>query len=164
MAMAFKEFFVSERAKALAQVLVTRRDDLSIQEIKDDGEFDFWLNIRRQNSYNRCQIGLVIKAAMTLGSSDQTNEQLKAAAQRVFKLGSCNFPVVLFYFTAKDDRGYYAWIWEPEIDKAGVPRLRFQSSPSFRDLDDKSLDEIVNTAKRWCDVLHATLTNEQAAN
>jgi hypothetical protein len=158
MATTFKEFFVAERAKALTQVIVTRREDLAIKEIKEDGTFDYFLCIRRENSYDLCRIGLVVKAAMTFGAQDETSSQLKETAERIYKIGSCSFPVVLFYFTAKDDRGFFAWIWEPEIDESGTPKLSFQSSPSLRDLNDKSLDEIVNTSEQWYDAVHMTLT------
>jgi hypothetical protein len=154
----FREYFVTERAKALTQMLVTRREDLAIREIKEDGAFDYFLDIRREDSYDLCQIGLVVKAAMNFGGEDQTKTKLEEATERIRKIGSCNFPVAIFYFTVKDDRGYFAWIWEPEIDNEGTPKLSFQSSPSLRDLNDKSLNEIIDTAKRWYDAVHIALT------
>src|SRR5580692_3328209 len=158
MATPFNDFFVAERAKALTQVLVTRRDDLAIKETKEDGAFDYFLTIRRENSYDLCRIGLVVKSAMTLGAKEEIISQFKETAERIYKIGSCNFPVVLFYFTAKDDRGFFAWIWQPEIDKSGSPKLSFQSSPSLRDLNDKSLAEITNTSQQWYDAVHMALT------
>ena len=44
--MDFKEWFIAERARALAMVLLTRRDDLSIEESKDETGLDYTAHIR----------------------------------------------------------------------------------------------------------------------
>lgn len=157
MAMAFKGFFVVERARALMQMLLTRHEDLEIKEARQDGALDYFISVRREGAYDGCQIALVIKAAMSFAADAETKSQLREAAERVHNIGSCNFPVALFFFTAKDDRGYFAWVWEPEIDENGAPKLVFQPNPSLRDLNDKSLNETIETASIWYDAVHAAL-------
>ena len=46
--MKFKEWFVAECAKALAMLLLTRRDDLTVQETKAESGLDYQVHIRSE--------------------------------------------------------------------------------------------------------------------
>ena len=61
----------------------------------------------------------------------------------------------VFYFTVKDDKGYYTWGHEPVVEK-GQAKLRPRTEADCRLLDDKSLAEIVSRVNAWYDALSAS--------
>ena len=89
---------------------------------------------------------------------EQANEQLRPAMAEYEELGPYGLPVCVFYFTAKDDKGYFAWVSEPQIDRHGVSKLKSRIEASCRELTAATLDEVVDAIDRWYDALLATLT------
>jgi hypothetical protein len=155
-----KKWFVRERARALAMVLLTRRDDLVVKETKEEeGDPDYTVYINGEESVGQRPFGVYLAATMTPVTLDVANKQLKPAMEQVQRRGPFQFPVCVFYFTVKDDQGYYAWAYEPVVTKEGQPRLKSHSEASCRRLTDAALEEIVSSVKRWYDVFYATITS-----
>jgi hypothetical protein len=63
----------------------------------------------------------------------------------------------VFYFTVKDDQGYYAWAYEPVVTEGGQPRLKAPAKAPCHKLGNESLEEIVSALKRWYDAFYATI-------
>jgi hypothetical protein len=154
----FLEWFVSERAKALAMVLLTRRDDLVVKETKEENGLDYTVYITGDNVVNR-PFGVCMTATMAPVTLDEANKQLKPAMEKVRSIGPSHFPVCVFYFTVKDDQGYYAWAYEPVVTAGGEPRLRENATAHCRKLSNESLEEIVTRVKTWYDSFYTTITS-----
>jgi hypothetical protein len=103
--------------------------------------------------------GVFMAATMTPVTLDGANEQLKAVLGEVQAIGPFHFPVCVFYFTVKDDQGYYAWAYEPVVTAEGQPRLEAHAQAHGLKLSNESLEEIVSAVKRWYDVFYATITS-----
>lgn len=154
----FLEWFVAERAKALAIVLLTRRDDLVVKETKEDNGLDYTVYIKTEDNVGDRPFGVCTEATMTPVTLDEANEHLKPVLERARSTTRFNFPVCVFYFTVKNDQGYYAWVYEPVVTAAGEPRLSADATPQCRPLSNESLEEIVSLVKRWYDSFYTTIT------
>ncbi len=153
----FKERFVTERARALAIVLLTRRDDLLVQETEENG-LDYTVRIKSADNVGDRPFGVYMGASMSPVTLEGANKQLKPVMGKVQSIGPFHFPVCVFYFTVKDDQGYYAWAYEPVVTAEGQPRLTAHAEAHCHKLSNESLQDIVSAVKRWYDIFHATMT------
>src|ERR1700753_3560505 len=104
--MDFKEQFVREKAKALAQITLTRRTDLIVDEGGQD--FDYLVHIRREHAAGTQNFGVFLRASMAKGDLTHAHGQLRPALADYEKRGPFGLPVCVFFFTAKDEKGYFA--------------------------------------------------------
>jgi hypothetical protein len=153
----FKQWFIAERAQALAFILLTRRDDLDVKETREDNGLDYTVYLKSRTDVGKRPFGVHMAAGMTPVTLDQASKQMKPALQEVQAIGPFPFPVCLFYFTVKNDQGYFAWAYEPVVTERGHG-LRSHAEARCRTLDDESLEEIISTVKRWYDDFYAPLT------
>jgi hypothetical protein len=154
----FKEWFVAERARALAMVLLTRRDDLLVKETREENGLDYTVYVRTAEDVGNRPFGVHLAATMTPVTLDGAGKEVETALAKARSLGPFQFPVCAFYFTVKDDQGYYAWAYEPVITEAGQPRLQAPADPHCRKLGNETLEEIVSAVRRWYDSFCATIT------
>ena len=155
--MEFKKHFIGERAKALATVLLTRREDLSVEETKKQSGLDFIVYIQGEEDSGRRPFGIVLRQTMSPVTVQQANQQLKPTMGSVKSIGPFYFPVCIFYFTVKDDTGYHTWGYEPVVTDKQTPELRYHSSADCEYLTDESLDGIVGAVNAWYDVFEASI-------
>ena len=92
---------------------------------------------------------------MSSVTNNQANAQLNPTMGGL-AAGDVYFPVCVFYFTVKDDKGYYTWGHEPVIE-TGQAKLRSRTEADCHPLDDQSLAEIVSCVNAWYDALTASL-------
>jgi hypothetical protein len=154
----FKEWFIEERARALALVLLTRREDLVVKETGEENGLDFTVYIKTEDNLGNRPFGIHLAATMTPVTLDTANDQLKPVLEKVQSVGPFLFPVCVFYFTVKDDQGYYTWAYEPTVTAEGEPKLAAHSTAQCRRLGNESLEEILSAVKRWYDSSYATIT------
>jgi hypothetical protein len=154
----FKEWFVAERARALAMVLLTRRSDLVIEESKEKTGLDYTVSIRGEEVTGKRPFGVLMRAAMSPVTDGQANQQLKPTMAAVRSIGPFNYPVCVLYFTVKEDQGFYTWAYEPVISREGQPKLKYHREADCRKLDDAGLEAIVSAVNRWYDAFYATMT------
>jgi hypothetical protein len=155
--MTFKDFFVADRARALAQVLLTRREDLFVRETKKESGLDYTVEIRKPGERGPRVFGIYMRATMSPVTTEQANNQLKPS-MGTFQSGPSSFPVCVFYFTVKDDKGYFAWVFEPVVESLGSPKLKPHTDAQCRELNDKTLDEAIGIMNKWYDEVLALLT------
>ncbi len=153
------ESFVADRARALAMVLLTRRDDLVVTERKDETGLDYDVYVRTDARAGVRSFGVLVKATMTPVTADQANKQLKSTMAKVGSTGPFMYPVCLFYFTARDDKGYYAWAYEPVVGKDGVPTLKHHAEARCHALGDESLARIIERVNEWYDAYYAKMVS-----
>jgi hypothetical protein len=152
----FKKWFVAERAKALAMVLLTRRNDLEVHDTKTESGLDYTVHIKSEEGVGTRRFGILMRATMSPVTIEQANSQLKPTMGGLGPLNDVLMPVCVFYFTAKDDRGYYTWAYEPVIEK-GQAKLRRHTDADCCPLDNEALDEIVTRVSDWYDALATSL-------
>src|SRR5208337_2760287 len=145
----FKKWFVAERARALAMLFLTRRKDLVVKETKEENALDYTVYIKTRGDARNRSFGVYMEAGMTPVMPDGADKQLKPVMGKVQSIGAFHFPVCVFYFTVKDDQGYYAWAYEPIVTAQGQPGLRAHEKAHCRKLDNESLEAIVSAVKRW---------------
>lgn len=153
----FKEWFVSERAKALALVLLTRRDDLLVKETKEENGLDYTVRIKPGDNAGERPFGVYMGSGMAPLTLEEANKQLKPVMGKVQALGPFHFPVCVFYFTMKDNQGYYSWAYEPVLTAEGRLKLTGHAEAYCNKLSNESLEDIVSAVKRWYDVFFKTI-------
>src|SRR5262245_55342997 len=104
-----KEWFVVERARALAMVLLTRRDDLLVKETREESGVDYTVYIRSEEGVGKRPFGVCLASVMGPVTPEAACKQLKPVVAKVQSLGPFHFPICLFYFVVNNDQGYYAW-------------------------------------------------------
>ncbi|HEX8830387.1 MAG TPA: hypothetical protein VF705_04435 [Longimicrobium sp.] len=62
-----------------------------------------------------------------------------------------SLPLCLFAFTMADDRGYYAWLDEPDASARNGLRKRKAGDLCWRVLDENGMAEIVAAVNAWYD-------------
>jgi len=154
----FKKYFAGERARALAIMFLTRRDDLIIEDAKEGLGLDFLVSIARKDEPPQPRFGIVLKAAIVPVTLEQAGQVVAPPVRDFQRRGTFPYPVCLFFFTMRDDRGYYTWLREPTVTKQGRPRLSVCAEPDCKVLDEESLSQLVETINAWYDALYADLT------
>lgn len=154
---------ISYRADILAQVAMTRREDIRLSKF-DIGqlktastpEVNFIGTINPDDDDNVAGVFAVAvwgtekpinnEEAATRWMNKRWGDNLTSGKTNVFHL-----PTVALLFSMVGDTGYYAWILEPESDpEKNVAQLAFaQERLKCRTMDKKALDEIVNKIKGW---------------
>jgi hypothetical protein len=156
MAKDFKDAFLAERVRALATVYLTRRDDLRI-ETKEGLGLDFLVYILKEEDPSQRPFGVLLRAEMAPVTPEQANALLHPSVSSFRELGTFPYPVCLFFFTMRDDKGYFTWLLEPLVNGQGKPRLRARSEADCKPLDREAIDRIVATVDHWYDALYADL-------
>ncbi len=119
----FREFFMAERARALAVVYLTRRDDLVIRDAQNESGLDFLVDIVRRDDPLTRSFGILLRAEMAPVTLPHANELLGPSVQRFHRNGHFPYPVCLFLFTMREDHAYVTWLLEPVITAQGKPKL-----------------------------------------
>lgn len=152
-----KNWFVAERAKALATIYITNRDDLDVRP-GSEREFgvDFIVDIKNPPNNGFRRFGFLLCGSRRHITKADADKTLTVKLKRWRDWKFFPFPVTLFYFSALDDTGFFTWIAEPVILE-GTPRLRHVKEAHSQPLDRESLDRIVASVNDWYDVFYATL-------
>jgi hypothetical protein len=154
----FRELFIAERARALAIMYLTRRDDLVIRDAREEMGLDYLVDIVRQNDPVKRPFGILLKAEMSPVKPENANPLLAPSVQGFQRNGHFTFPVCLFFFTMRDDQGYYTWLLEPVITAQGKPKLTTRAAADCEPLNRDSLDRIVTRVGAWHEALVAELS------
>jgi hypothetical protein len=143
-----EEWYLEERPRALAIVLLTERDDL---EITASGEqcIRFLVKLDKTGSRSPRQFGVALDARVKPTSPAGLKRLLSSRFRDQAEGRPYPFPVCLFYFTMQDNGAYYAWIAEPRVTEEGQPSLLARSEAGCSVLDRAALDRIVDSVERW---------------
>ena len=153
------KWFITERVRALAIVLLTRRADLAVTEAKQEYDLDLLVEIKNRRSAVR-RFGVLLHGTLSPVDEQQANQVLRPVVQRFQRSEPPSFPACLFYFTMQDDQGYYTWLTEPVIREHGRPLLRVHDSASVGKLNDAGLAHIVQRVNAWYDALFEPVPGE----
>jgi hypothetical protein len=158
-----QEYFIAERARILALVYLTRREDLIVTEETADVGVDLWVTLNRGNKGGHRKFGVQIKGARAAVAPGQINKTLRPGIQQMLRHRPFPFPVVLFFFTMENNEGWYTWVAEPVVSSAGDFEIVEHSEASCRPLDTEAINEVVEAVDRWYDAFFARAIRETPA-
>jgi hypothetical protein len=152
-----REVFVEKRARALALMLLTRREDLLIEEVKDDIGLNYFVRFHTEGKEGLREFGVKLQGARAAVTRDDADKVLRPAVQRLGRYGPFPLPVCLFFFTMEGDGAWYTWVAEPIESEDGKPVLRSRDEPDCRPLDQRALKAIIERVDVWYDALFPSL-------
>jgi hypothetical protein len=152
-----RALLVAKRARALALVLLTRREDLRIEEVQDDIGLDYIVRLHTKGKDGLREFGVALRGAWAAETEDHADKALHPAVQELKRYGPFLRPVCLFFFTMEDDGAWYTWLAEPVESEGGKPLLRWRDEPACLPLDKKALKEIVERVDSWYDAAFPSL-------
>jgi hypothetical protein len=148
-------WFIPERSKALAALLLTSRDEVHVQSerVKEEG-VDLLVEIDQGDALSTRLFVVQVKGTL----SSEKNEWMESAGQ-LFKVGpqSIDLPACIIVVNVRNNNADYAWLAEPLIQDQKA-RLKFHAAGDFHALTPQAVDEIINRVKAWYDVLPQQLT------
>ena len=152
------EWFLSERAKAMAWMHLTQRDDLLVTRAGADIGLDYLVSLTKQKEKPSLrQFSVILRAARKAVNPERLDKLLRPSMESWQKVGEYPYPVCLFYFTMEDNQGYYTWVAEPILTDDGKPRLKCHAAASCKPLDRPALDRIVSQVSAWYDAFFSTI-------
>jgi hypothetical protein len=101
-----KELFLADRVRALAAVLLTRRDDLTIAETKQSTGLDLHVYIDREDKPMRLIFGILLRGVSSPTTADGANKVLGPTMGQFQGMRKFTYPVCLFFFTMRDEKAY----------------------------------------------------------
>jgi hypothetical protein len=152
--------FIAERARALAVVYLTRREDLLVTEEATDVGVDLWVTLNLKDKEGHRKFCVELRGARTAVTADQANKVLDPSMQKMLRYGPFPFPVVLFFFTMENNESWYTWVAEPVVSSGGDFELVQHGEASCHPLNSEAIDEIVEAVDRWYDAFFARATRE----
>lgn len=159
-----RAWYVEERARALAYLFLTRRDDLTIAESArgTDRGLDYLVQIGDGRGRLR-RFGVVLRGSTRASDAGEANKALRGEMRVFHRAGAFPLPVWLLYFDVASGDGYCTWVAEPFVED-GLPRLRVHEEPACRPLTPQALDHTVDRVNEWYDAFHASLVPEAGGN
>jgi hypothetical protein len=148
-------WYIEKRAESLAIVYLTRRDDLIISQPPQNQGLDFLITITKDGVSTGRLFGIEVKATNSTSRLSKHNDIFKLDKQTVYGLlqtfKDLPFPVCLFFFILENDRGYYKWILEPQINEQKQVSLHFNENDELKELNDKEIANIISIVNSWYD-------------
>jgi hypothetical protein len=152
-----RRYFVEKRVRALALMLLTRRDDLLIEEVKDDIGLDFIVRFHTKGKEGLREFGIKLGGGWSAVSEEQIGLLVRPTVKELNRYGPFLRPVCLFLFTMENDDGWYAWVAEPIETEDGQVLLRYGDEPACQPLHKGTLKDIIERVDGWYDAMFANL-------
>src|SRR5438105_2275167 len=143
-----KEQFLSERVRALANVILTRRGDLTIIDTKRDTGLDFHVSIEREDKPMRLTFGILLRGVPSPVTAESANKILSPTMGQFQGMRKFTYPVCLFFFTMREEQAFFTWLAEPVLTD-GAPKLVHHENANCVSLTDELLGQIVERIVAW---------------
>jgi hypothetical protein len=150
------ELFLADRVRALAVVILTRRDDVTIAEAKQGTGLDLHVYIDREDKPMRLAFGVLLRGVSSATTADNANKVLGPTVGLFQGMREFTYPVCLFFFTMRDEKAYFSWLAEPVLT-GGAPKLVHPGKANCVELTDDLLDEVVERIVGWYDAVETVL-------
>jgi len=151
-----KKLFLAERVRALATVILTRHDDLSIAETKQSTGLDFHVYIDREDKPMRLAFGVLLRGVQSTVTVDDVNRMLEPTMGQFRGMRKFTYPVCLFFFSMRDEKAFFAWLAEPILAN-GAPKLVHHDEAECVELTDELIDRSVEQIVEWYDAVEGVL-------
>jgi hypothetical protein len=117
-----KEQFIADRVRALATVVLTRRDNLVVAETKQSTGLDYHVNVEREDKPMRLVFGVLLRGVSSPVTAEHANKVLAPTMGSFQGMRKFTYPVCLFFFTMREEQAFFSWLAEPRATDAG-PKL-----------------------------------------
>jgi hypothetical protein len=134
-------------------MLLTRRADLLIEEVKEDLGMDYLVRFQTPGKDGLREFGVGVRGAWAAVDTAGANEALALPLKEIQHYGPFLRPVCLFLFSMEGDGGWYTWVSRPLAGQEGVVGLASCREPDCEPLDRKALKEILECVDRWYDAI-----------
>jgi len=148
-----REILIEKRARALTMMLLTRREDLRIEEVNEDIGLDYIVRFHSDGKEGLREFGIVLKGVWAAVTKEQADKVLRPFPRQMKQYGPFLRPVCLFLFTMENDKAWYTWVAEPIDADDGETLLRSCDEPVCQQLDNKALGEIIERVDLWYDAI-----------
>jgi hypothetical protein len=158
-------WYVEQRLRSLATIVLTRREDLAVTEAEADQDegIDLIVTIRTRKEAALRKFGVILKGVADEVTRERANAILKPALQALV-VRAFPYPVCLFFFRMANDEGFYTWVAEPAVTDEGFPVLRPHAEAACTDLDTSALHQIVRQVMAWYDAFLQKVTTGSPGN
>jgi len=151
-----RERLITEQLRALATVVLTRRDDLSIVDTRRDTGVDLHVTIEREDKPMRLVFGILLRSVPAPIAPDQANKILKPTMGQFQGLRKFTYPLCLFLFSLREPQALCSWLAEPTVND-GVPILVHHDHAECMLLTTEWLNEFVERIVDWYDAVETVL-------
>lgn len=151
-----KERLFGDRVRALATVVLTRFEGLTIFETKAETGLDFHVTIGREEKPMRLVFGVLLRGISSPATSEQANKVLGPTMGQFQGMRKFTYPVCLFVFTTREEKAFFSWLAEPVIHDGG-PKLVHRSTPNCVELTDEWMEHVLEQIVSWYDAVEPVL-------
>lgn len=151
-----KELFLADRVRALAAVVLTRRDDLTVTETKQGTGLDLHVYIDREDKPMRLAFGVLLRGVPSPTTAENANKVLGPTMGQFQGMRKFTYPVCLFLFNMRDEKAYFSWLAEPVLT-GGAPKLAHHAKANCVELTDDLLGQVVERVVGWYDAVEGVL-------
>jgi hypothetical protein len=148
--------FLADRARALANVILTRRGDLNIVETKQSTGLDLHVYVEREDKPMRLGFGVLLRAVPSPTTAAGANAVLKPTLGQFQGMRKFTYPVCLLFLTMRDEQAFFSWLAEPVV-AGGKPKLVHHAEANCAELTNELLDHAVEQIVEWYDAVEAVL-------
>lgn len=152
-----RQYYMTERARALALIYLTRRTDLKIVERQNGAGLDFTIYIQGDRPAGLRLFGVELRAAWSPITRQNADRVIGQGVKEAHEHGPFPFPVCLFFFTMEETQAWYTWVAEPVVDPGKGAALKMHETAVCRELSDAAMDEIVDRVNAWYDARFAAM-------
>ncbi len=151
---------IAERVRALAIILLTRREDVSIRELTEDFGLDLIATIVHEDRSGLRQFGVKLGGVWGKVTAEHADAVLRPTMRKMLRYGPFPYPVTLFFYTMENDEGWYTWASEPIVSSDGAFELRSHGEASCCPLNDEAIDEMIGRVDDWYDAFYSQTSKE----
>lgn len=156
-----QKLLIAKRVRALAVMYLTRRRDLTVEEVREEIGLDLTVRFLPQDKEGIRQFGVELRGVWGSVTKEHADKVLGRSVREAQRSGPFAFPVCMFFFTMEDNKGWYTWIAEPVV-RGRKAELRRHQEADCRPLDKAALEEIVGRVDGWYDAFFANLVTDSA--
>jgi hypothetical protein len=137
---------------------LTRRKGVQVQDAAEGVGVDLLFTFPSGAKRGVRQLGVELKYALDPVPNGDPASILTQDWGELVKVGPYPFPVGLFFFTMRDDKGWYAWIAEPLVTGDGRAQLPLRQEPECHLLTVESIEALLDCVNAWYDAHYDGLT------
>ncbi|MDX2230473.1 MAG: DUF4365 domain-containing protein [Leptolyngbyaceae cyanobacterium bins.349] len=147
-------YFIGQRAEALANVYLTRSQNLVVQRLDHDFGIDLLVEIAHNNRTTGKVFGVQIKGRdKALKNGQKYLLPITEEYNQYFQ--NLPFPVCLLLFTMEDDKGYYQWV---NYSTSSSPDSNLADQAKWRSLDGNGIEHLLQEVNDWYDAKRHSVT------
>lgn len=151
-----RELFLADRVRAMATVVLTRRDDLVVTETKQSSGLDYHVFVEREDKPMRLAFGVLLRGVSAPVTAEHADKVLGPTMGQFRGMRKFTYPVCLFFFTMRDEQAFFSWLAEPVLTDAG-PKLVHHDRAHCVELTDEMLGLAVERIVNWYDAVETVL-------